>query len=320
MQSSLLRSAFIALALGITLPVAVTAGTQNENGSALPGTAGQSMDQVLLAADQPSTGSQTSTPSGQTAEPKPATPPEQPQLQPAPAPSMTSVPAAPAQEFGRPSREHISIGLGFHWLTNSAFRNDYKADSSDHEAYTDLSIVPYVGIRTSDLLEIRPALVYILRSETYDYTPPSSGSGIGGVTLKQYSFSESRLGFDVAFLFYLIHGSFFRFSVGPAIGFDMSLGPTESYKYSNSSMDNTIKYNTYIDINVPIHVPFSFDFVPTKNLGFRLSSEIFNVTPNIHYVKQNGTIGTDETVITTRTTLDLTKTLLDFSIGMFLLF
>jgi hypothetical protein len=304
MQPSLLRSVFVTLALAIVLPVSATAADQP-------------------SAPAPATSSQTSTPSGQTAEqpnPAPVNPPPQPEpiskpmVQPVSVSPEISSPVAPAQEIGRPSREHISIGLDFHWLTNSVFRNDYQADSSDHVANTNLTIKPYVGIRTSDLLEIRPALVYVLTSSTYNYTPKSSGTGTEEFT---YSFSESRLGFDLGFMFYLIHGSFFRFSVGPALGFDMSLGPTATLKYSDASMDTTIKYNTYVDINIPIHVPFCFDFVPTKHFGFRLSGEILSVVPNIHYSKGNGL---DASTVTTVTTLDLTKTLLDFSIGMFLLF
>jgi hypothetical protein len=233
------------------------------------------------------------------------------------APQQAQV-AAPAQVFGRASRERVSLGLDFYWNTNSAFRNDYAEDTSDHTARTTLTLAPYIGIRTSDLFELRPAIVYTLNTNKRSYTPNESPSGT--IMLKQYSFSEARLGFDMGFMFYLVHGSFFRFAVGPALGYNMSLGPTTTYAYTDPSRDTSITHNTYIDINIPIHVPFCFDFVPTKHLGFRLSSEIFNLTPNIHYVKDNGDNATDASAITTNTTLDLAKIITELSIGVFLLF
>jgi hypothetical protein len=235
--------------------------------------------------------------------------------------------ATPAPVFGRESREHLSLGANVYWQTTSMFHDDLRADSSDHNARTNLTISPYVGIRVSDLFEIRPALYYNLSTTTQDYTPKDTTTNRNYQMLTKSDNSEAQLGFDVGFFFYPISGSFFRFAVGPSLGCDFSLGPTIVQKYkigssSGSTHDTTITTTngSYIDINIPIRVPFSFDFVPSKHLGFRLTSEIFSIVPNIRYVKGKGTNPPENRTITTTITMSLQKIITDLGIGFFFLF
>jgi hypothetical protein len=235
----------------------------------------------------------------------------------------------PAPVFGRDRRENFSLGLDVFWRTNSKFREDIRTDTSDHEARTSLSIKPYMGIRLSDLFELRPALFYNLSTSTYDYTPKDTAVRYPYEILTKSNVSEARLGFDIGFFFYPIHGSFFRFAIGPTFGFDISLGPKTESTYEIGSWPRTIgaydttvtiKYDEYLDVNIPIKVPFSFDFVPSKHLGFRLTGEVISIVPNIHYVKEFGDDAPENRTTTTTTKMDLQKIISDLGIGFFILF
>jgi hypothetical protein len=231
--------------------------------------------------------------------------------------------------FGRESREKVSLGCNVSWLTSSKYRDDLRVDTSGHEARTNLTIKPYVGIRLSDLFELRPAFYYNVSSNKYEYTPKDTTINRSYKMLTDWKTSEARLGFDMGFIFYPITSSFFRFALGPSLGFDISLGPKTELTYqvglypsTVAAYDSTatITNESYRDINIPIRVPFSFDFVPSKHLGFRLTGEIFSIIPNIHYIKEEGDNPPENRTITTTTSMNLQKLISDLGIGFFILF
>ena len=220
------------------------------------------------------------------------------------------------QNFGRTEPEHVTIGADAYWSLLAKSRNSNGGDITGDTIRNTLMINPYVGIHTSEIFEIRPSL-YISRTRTsYNW---EDNSGLLNVNSSTTYSSQWGLGAGVGFLFHTIHGSFFRFVLGPEIGFNIFLPPKYEREYGSSETIKT-EYDRYVDIDIPLSVPFSLDFVVSNHLGFRLSSEVLSFTLNINSVDMSGESTVDYTDVGLSSSLDLMKTITQLGIGVFLLF
>lgn len=222
------------------------------------------------------------------------------------------------KHFGRTEPEHITIGADAYWSFLGKTRNDKYVEVTGDTVRSSLMLNPYFGIHPSEIFEIRPSLFFSRTHTSYGRQENSDYSDSYSDTYTYYT-SQVGLGAGVGFLFHVIHGSFFRFVLGPEIGFNIYFPPNSEIDYGTSETIKT-KYDRYVDIDIPIRVPFSLDFVVSKHLGFRLSSELLSLALNINSVKLSGESTTDYTDVGFSSSLDLTKIITQLGIGVFLLF
>ena len=220
------------------------------------------------------------------------------------------------QHFGRTEPEHVTIGADAYWSLLAKSRSFNDGDITGDTIRNTLIVNPYVGIHPSEIFEIRPSLYFSRTRTSYDWEDNSNSSIDNSSTT--YS-SQWGLGAGAGFLFHAIHGSIFRFVLGPEIGFDIYLPPKYEREYGTLETIKT-EYDRYVDIDIPIRVPFSLDFVVSNHLGFRLSSELLSFTLNINSIDLSGESTIDYTDVSFSSSLDLMKTITQLGIGVFLLF
>ena len=221
----------------------------------------------------------------------------------------------PAVSIGRATRERLSIGIDAYMYGTSDFTDDKDSDLQTSQSRNSFTLSPYIGIRTSDLFEIRPSLTFGRQSYSRTYDNGSSSSS----TLESIDSSSIELGFDVGFIFYPIRGNFFRISLGPTLGYNMWFAPHIERTYSGSSSSPDTEFDRYANVNIMLSVPFSFDFIVSEHLGLRLSSVIYSTGINIRSIKGPDST-TDYTDVGVTSSLDLVKTVTQFGLGIFLLF
>ncbi|MBN1576294.1 MAG: hypothetical protein JW913_07080 [Chitinispirillaceae bacterium] len=349
MHFSIRRTAFTIIALGCLLPVFALTEIVRTDGSVVRGTiVSEDADVIVLDVDginltvarstiqeirsddgqsAPSassdettgySGESTSSTSAYTATDvqREAPPPTQPAsaTQSAPVSGNVDITTQGRPRIGRESRERVTIGADVYWSLDAQAFTDNNTENETHSRRTTLVLKPYVGIRLSDILEVRPSLQL---TRTARSSEQEVQQGATSVSLSDDT-SSTGLGLDFGLFFYPVRGGFFRFVIGPAVGFNITFPPKSERSTSTTTID--LEFDRYVNITIPIHVPFSFDFVVSEHLGFRLSSDVLSFNLNINSVEEDEPSTLDYTDVDFSAMLDLTKTITQLGIGVFLLF
>lgn len=349
MSFHLHRPVFVIIVLGCLLPVFALTRVTFTDGSVLQGTVvSEESDFFVLNVDgknttiyrsmiqgienDPMEGAGTSDASS-SYEPQPSqvsqyntvqTAAPAPQQYAAAAPAMETAAPVPEQistrqRVGRETREKVSIGLDLGFTTSSNVFNDDAAEMKTSTSRSTYSLNPYVGIRRSDILELRPSLLFGLYkySRTTKIEGSSLSSSSSSSTKQTRDSSFVSIGFDFGVFFYPVRGNFFRIALGPTLGYAMQFAPRA--ENDNGTTTTELEYDRYVDITIPLTVPFSFDFIVSEHLGLRLSSQLYGFSLNINSVEGPGS-STDYTNVSTDSALDFTKMLTELRLGIMLLF
>ncbi len=166
----------------------------------------------------------------------------------------------------------VSLGLGLHTNISTNVRENYMDDSEFEEKGVSFGFMPFVGIRPSKLFEIRPSIGFQLYSRTEEWDDDSDSLSY---LSSDSEFSQFGLGFSVGGYFYLAENEHLRFSLGPELSSQLRLPPK-----INGESD---MYDTYVNLNAGVAVPFNFDFIIKNRIGLKLSANLLSYYVNVNY-------------------------------------
>ena len=211
-------------------------------------------------------------------------------------PYVPPVPATPPAPVPEEMKNTLGIDFSYNYLNYSYdFSGNYKTKTDHTVSGFDMSINPYIAIRTRKYFEVRISVGLSHSSTAMELNFNENKQMNGSDTIGSFTTSDTTsdntitastssygLSASLGFFFLKTTNGPFRFSFGPSLFYQQNFQQT--YTVNDHVVDG---YDNYININTGVNVPFNLDFMLTNRVGFRLSNDIFRISGRGVYIKND---------------------------------
>ncbi len=168
------------------------------------------------------------------------------------------------------ARAEFSFGLNVRYDLSNHLNTSDRFDPSlelEQDKYIDFYLSPYIGIRPTDVFEIRPLISYSMHGwSKYEEDSASTPSEI--------SSTQHALGLGIGFAFHIIDGTVLGLALGPELGYQIWFKP----RMESSDDYTVVEYDSYYQGTVSLSIPLLVDFHFNDHVGMRLGTDLIEVS------------------------------------------